>query len=74
MTQEQLLQSVNAAGVTPAELTAILAGGKITVQAARLKAQAARRRAEADAARQAEHEAAADLESQAAALSVGLGG
>lgn len=73
MTQQQLLDAVNAAGVTPAELTAILQGGKVTVSVARLKAQAARKRLDADAARQAEHNAAAEMEAQAAALTAGLG-
>jgi hypothetical protein len=72
MTAQELLDSVNAAGVTKEEVTAILAGGKVTVAAARLKAQAARKRIDADATRQAEHEAAAELDAQAAALTAGL--
>lgn len=73
MTAQELLDAVNAAGVTKEEVTAILAGGKVTVSAARLKAQAARKRSDADVARQAEHQAAADLDAQAAALTAGLG-
>jgi hypothetical protein len=45
----------------------------VTVQEATLRAQAARKRSLADAARQAEHEAAALLEAQANALAAGFG-